>query len=75
MGKSKKRIFNKNSIEKGSVYKRSEVITKIISDIKNCSVKDDTVNMVTLFGISPEELFENGISYEEFSVIKKYLSK
>lgn len=75
MGKSKKRIFNKNNSGSGSVYKRSEIIAKIISDVKECSIKDDTVNLITLFGISAEEILESGISYEEFSVIKKYLSK
>jgi len=75
MGKSKKRIFNKNCSEKGSVYKRSEIIEQVISDIKDCSIKNDTANLITLFGITAEELLESGLSYEDFSLIKDYLCK
>ena len=70
MGKSKKRIFNKNTDIKGSILKRSNVISTVINDIKNNKLSDETQKLITLFGITGEELSEAGASYEEISVVK-----
>jgi hypothetical protein len=75
MGKSKKRIFNKNSSEKGIIYRRSEIISKVISDIKDRCIRDDTKNFITLFGITAEELLENGLSLEDVSILQNFLNK
>ena len=70
MGKAKKRNFNKNSFEKGTTFKRSDVISQIITDIRNKKLSDDTKNFITLFGITTEELSEAGATFEELSIIK-----
>lgn len=70
MGKAKKRNFNKNSLEKGTTIKRSDIISKLISDIKNKKLTDEGKNFITLFGITIEELSEAGASFEELSVVK-----
>lgn len=70
MGKSKKRIFNKNTELKGSVLKRNNVISAVINDIKNNKLSDETQKLITLFGITGEELSEAGASFEEISIVK-----
>lgn len=70
MGKSKKRIFNKNTDYKGSILKRDEIISQILTDIKTNNLNDRTRNFISLFGITMEELSEAGAAYEELSMIK-----
>ena len=70
MGKAKKRNFNKNSFKKGTTFKRSDVISQIITDIRNKKLSDETKNFITLFGITTEELSEAGATFEELSIIK-----
>ena len=70
MGKCKKRILNKNTDMRGGVFKRAEIIRKIISDIRTNSITNKTMEFITLFGITPEELSEAGASYEELSAVK-----
>ncbi len=70
MGKSKKRIFNKNSDSKGSILKRSKIVEKIIFDIRANNLSDETKKFISLFGISLEELSEAGANYEELSAVR-----
>lgn len=70
MGKSKKRIFNKNTDEIGSVLKRDDVITDVIGDIKTNKLSDKTQKLISLFGITAEELTEAGASIEELSIVR-----
>lgn len=75
MGKSKKRIFNKYLNNINTTLKRKDIVKTIISDIKVNLIKDETKNLISLFGISTEELLEAGATYEEISVIKSFLNK
>ena len=70
MGKSKKRIFNKTTEEKGLSLKRNEAVEKIVNDIKNKKINSETVKYINLFGISPEEILEYGAQFEDISAIK-----
>ena len=70
MGKCKRRIFNKNNDLKGSTLKRNDVISTVISDIKNNKLSEETQKLITLFGITGEELSEAGASFEEISCVK-----
>lgn len=72
MGKSKKRIFNKNTDLKGSVLKRKDIVAQILSDIRTNNFNEKTINFISLFGITIEELFEAGAVYEELSAVKKH---
>lgn len=64
MGKAKKRILHKTNsnlymTRESAVVKVSEIIRKSISD------KHNTVSsLITLFGLSAEELSEAGVPYE-----------
>ena len=70
MGKCKKRILNKNSDDFGSILKRNDVIIDIITDIKSNKLSDRTQKLISLFGITAEELSEAGASIEELSFVK-----
>ena len=70
MGKSKKRNFNKNSNNKGLVFKRNEVIKDILSDIHGNSISEQTKHHIGLFGITADELAESGASFEELQMFK-----
>lgn len=70
MGKSKKRIFNKNTDLKGSILKRDDIISQILMDIRSNNLSNKTKNFISLFGITMEELSEAGAAYEELSAVK-----
>ncbi|MCD7879864.1 MAG: hypothetical protein LUG16_08030 [Candidatus Gastranaerophilales bacterium] len=70
MGKSKKRIFNKNTSTKGVSFRRQEIILQIYKDIKASNINEETQKFITLFGITPEELLEAGVSFEELHAVK-----
>ncbi len=69
MGKSKKRIFNKNKIDDLSI-KREDAVNLIIKNLKNNLLDIKTKNLLSLFGISAEELAESGATYEELRALK-----
>ncbi len=70
MGKCKKRGFNRNEEDYGSILKRDDVIIDIITDIKSNKLSDRTQKLISLFGITAEELSEAGASIEELSFVK-----
>lgn len=70
MGKSKKRNLRKNTDTTGIALKRSEAINIIINNIKLAKDIKETENLISLFGITTEELLEAGADYEEISAIK-----
>lgn len=70
MGKAKKRNFNKNSFSKGTTLKRNDILSQIVLDIKNKKLTDETIKLISLFGISTEELSEAGATFEELSIVK-----
>lgn len=70
MGKAKKRNFTKNIDNSHSVMKRDDVISDVLSAIKSDKVSVKIKNLISLFGITPEELAENGASFEEISSVK-----
>ncbi len=73
MGKSKKRIFNKNKTNTGSIMKRSDIIEQVISSLRNNNLTTETKKLISLFGISAEELSEAGANFEEISAIEEII--
>lgn len=73
MGKSKKRIFNKNKNSTGSMIKRQDAVKTIISSIKNNLLDVEAKKLISLFGITAEELAEEGATYEELKAIQTLL--
>lgn len=72
MGKSKKRIFNKHKCD-GISIKRIDAVSGVLKNIKNNVLDTETKNLLSLFGISAEELAEAGATYEELMALKSFI--
>lgn len=62
MGKSKKRIFNKGKNQQFTNLSRADAI-KTVADFLNSGNKE-AYSLITLFGLTAEELLEAGAGYE-----------
>ncbi len=71
MGKCKRRTLNKQILS--SSLSRKEALEDVISKIRENKLDTNTKNLLTLFGITPEELTEAGASYEEVLILKRYI--
>jgi len=60
MGKSKKRILAKGAHSQISTLSRKEAIEIVLK----ANSKEEVENIISLFGLKPEELLEAGMSYE-----------
>lgn len=72
MGKSKSRIFRKGKNDLLTKMSRESAIKEAVEmlDSKNNS---QAYNIITMFGLSAEELLESGASYESVTAIKSIL--
>lgn len=73
MGKSKKRGFHRSNDKIGSVLKRQDVILTVLSSIRKNALTDEILGLISLFGITAEELSEAGASFEELSAVKNVI--
>ncbi len=65
MGKAKKRILHKTN---SSLYMTREgAVNKVFQMLENSKQKDriEADNLITLFGLTAEELSEAGVCYED----------
>lgn len=64
MGKAKKRILHKSNT---NLFMTRENAVSRVFDILNSKNNDraEAVNLITLFGLTAEELSEAGVSYED----------
>jgi len=69
MGKSKKRIFNKNKNDNGSLLTRKDALQTVITSIKTKRLTPEAEHLIGIFGFTPEELSENGLTYEELKLL------
>lgn len=60
MGKSKKRILAKGAHSQISTLSRKEAIEIVLKS----NSREEVENIISLFGLKPEELLEAGMSYE-----------
>jgi len=63
LGKSKKRIIYKGKQEQFTSIKRSEAIVNAVKMLDTGNI-EKAYSIITLFGLSAEEILENGASYE-----------
>lgn len=79
MGKAKKRNFHtcikvsKNGSPIDiipSAFSRDEAISMIIQNVKDNNFSEETKDIISLFGITAEELAEAGATYEELLAFK-----
>lgn len=60
MGKSKKRILAKGAHSQISTLSRKEAIEIVLK----LNSREEVENIISLFGLKPEELLEAGMNYE-----------
>lgn len=73
MGKAKKRILHKTN---SNLYMTRETAVCKVSDIIKRSIKNETKtvsNLITLFGLSAEELSEAGVPYENLMALSSIM--
>lgn len=74
MGKAFKRGMNKSKNNLFESLSREEAVNKVVKGLKNPNKNDNVEDLITLFGLSSEELLENGASYEEVKAIAGILN-
>lgn len=74
MGKSFKRGMNKSKNQPFETLSRYEAITKVVRGLRSTNRNENIEDLITLFGLSSEELLENGASYEEVKGISGILN-
>lgn len=79
MGKAKKRNFH-NCVNAGGAmgslpptFTREEAVSRIMCNLKNGDFGHNTKDLITLFGITAEELAEEGAAYEDLLALKSIL--
>jgi len=76
MGKAFKRGMNKSKNNLFESLSREDAIAKVVKGLRNniSSNKNNNIeDLITLFGLSSEELLESGASYEEVKSISGIL--
>ena len=73
MSKSKKRILHRNKELTPMSYSRQGAIEVVINSIRNRKFDTNAENLLSLFGISGEELSEAGLTWEELTAVSSYL--
>lgn len=74
MGKSKTRIFRKGINDQITKMTRSDAVQKVanyLNELDNNSARD----LITMFGLSAEEILEAGASYESVIALKNIFEK
>ena len=74
MGKALKRGMNKSKNNPFSTLSREDAINKVVKGLRNTNNNENVEDLITLFGLSSEELLENGASYEEVKAISGILN-
>ena len=72
MGKAKKRNFDRCKHLYSMCMKREDAISKVIERLNNNIFDIESKNLITLFGLQPEELSECGASWESVKLVYKY---
>ena len=70
MGKAKKRSITLGKHQQIPFMTRESAIKEVVKRFKN---KEEVMDLVTLFGLSAEELLEGGALYEEVMAIEGML--
>jgi hypothetical protein len=65
LGKSKKRILAKAKNSNSQIQlTRENALWSVMKELKANPSSNEAKNLILLFGLTPEELSESGISYE-----------
>ena len=64
MGKSKKRSLHLGINDRVESLSREDAISEVVALLDKRSERNHACSLITLFGLSAEELLESGASYE-----------
>lgn len=70
MGKSKRRILHSGRNNQITNLKREDALAEVVRACEFKKIDDSIKNLITLFGLSAEELLEAGASYEDVLGLK-----
>ncbi len=71
MGKAKKRILHKSN---SNLYMtRESAVTKVSELVKKSIDNEPVLRLITLFGLSAEELSEAGVPYENLMALSSVI--
>lgn len=73
MSKSKRRVLHRNKEISPISCSREEAISVVTNSVKLKKFNKKSITMLSLFGISGEELAEAGLSWEELKSLSSYL--
>ena len=71
MGKAKKRGFRRGDLEEFYRLSREEAVQEVVKLLKNSD--NNAISLITLFGLSAEELLEAGADYEDVVQMRSML--
>ena len=74
MGKALKRGMHKSKNIPFESLSRDDAINKVVKGLKNTNKNENIEDLITLFGLSSEELLESGASYEEVKSVSGILN-
>ncbi len=74
MGKSKSRIFRKGINDQMPKISRLDAINEVVKFL-NHNNNTEAKNLITMFGLSAEEILEAGASYEAVVAMKNIFEK
>lgn len=77
MGKSKKRILHKGISENKGLLTREDAVSKVVKILRTAKSGKavEVYNLITLFGMSAEEILEAGATYESVLALKGILKE
>lgn len=74
MGKSKARIFRKGINDQITKMTRCDAVAKVAQYLNECD-NNSARDLITMFGLSAEEILEAGASYESVIALKNIFAK
>lgn len=74
MGKAKKRSLHLGINDRVTNLSRQEAIEEVLKLLKQKNGHNDACCLITLFGLSAEELLEGGASYETVKSLQGIIS-
>jgi len=74
MGKSKRRILHKGINDKITNLKREDALISVVKACNTKKIDDSIKDLISLFGLSAEELLESGAQYEDVLGLRSLLN-
>ncbi len=71
MGKAKKRGFRRGDLDEFYRLSREEAVQEVVKLLKESD--NNAISLITLFGLSAEELLEAGADYEDVVQMRSML--